>query len=1160
MTTTSQTSAKLHNPTSNQQLIAQTINWLFAHNYPALPVAPHQDPHKYHKIDKASPERNTGERCPLTDTLAPIPLYTGKNPSYLDQNGKPHLVNHKQYQNRLPSEQELTKWFTNPSNGIGTLGGWNNTIWLDFDLKQFASSFECEDAVISVVEKVFSQTGEQPFLEKSHSGGWRVGVKVQEKPTFTNFRLTPGGTHVGEALGEGRFTVLAPTIGPSGNPYESIHQASPPLVTSLESLGIYSTKTQTLPTNQNPSILSTIHSETRGHGEGETQGHGEGETRGHGEGETRGNQYSGELRPLGAELPDAPIGTHYAPRQSVPASERHLVEVVPSTTPPTQLHPSPEQNTEVVPGTTPPSQHHPSPTLVTELIPNTIPLEQLGNKTSQEILAGTDTKGDRSHSLTIALREWYGWQNWCHINNDVKFTGTPEELAHKAGEKLGIDSARIDRIVKSVGDPSCCSPAALIRGGEEACWKKIYRLDKATFLDRCPAHLRDTIIENWRKRKANGSKNENGSVNGSDSEKDTSTTSSSPSVTMSFETRREEDKQRRSSEWNVSVSDQIPDSFSPEVEFTQRVLKKLYGDSYNPWICIDNRLYFWTGKYYKHSKDVVELRRLHKFCNTYRVFDKYGQVSYPFAKPAKVKEALEWVKIGLGQDPSLVNPPGLNCTNGVLQITWSGTTPTWSLLPHDSDLFYIYEPQVTYNPNANPDACNRLLACLEPPEQDIFLKTIAASLDLPTVRQNKSREVRALLLKGDGANGKDSLREVVRLMYSKVGLTGCTISDFATYDEGRKFPLSRLVSSRINWASENTNTTRLDRIQSLKAFITGESLSAEGKGRDEDEFEPEGIALFNVNDTPNLTGALEAISSRYAVLTFSKTFKINANPKKGELEADPRFRYDPSFIKNEVLPAFLNRVLESLVLLMEEGINYECTQKTLKDIQANNSHLFQFCQDTGLGYDPDGVLTAGEIWDVLSQWYEDNGTLTYEELGNGKLKGIWQDQPRRGDRNVKAPNQVIARFQALFPKAKRVTRRGENKAQLIALSGISFGGDANLPPDITPSDSSKNVKYSLPDKDVMAVMPIFDCNLGNSSREPGAGSREPGAGNQERENREPGAGSWERRRENYYQFQRIDEKLLPSPLFPLHSPISPLPSPFSLLPSPLFFLSSTYGS
>ena len=114
----------------------EVIDWLIAHNYPALPVAPSQDPRKYHKVVKTDPEKGWWKHCPLErDTLQPIPLFTGKNPSYLDSNGKPHLVNHRQYQNRLPSKKELKAWFANRSNGIGTLGGWHNTVWLDFDVK-----------------------------------------------------------------------------------------------------------------------------------------------------------------------------------------------------------------------------------------------------------------------------------------------------------------------------------------------------------------------------------------------------------------------------------------------------------------------------------------------------------------------------------------------------------------------------------------------------------------------------------------------------------------------------------------------------------------------------------------------------------------------------------------------------------------------------------------------------------------------------------------------------------------------------------------------------------------------------------------------------------------------------------------------------------------
>jgi putative DNA primase/helicase len=523
-----------------------------------------------------------------------------------------------------------------------------------------------------------------------------------------------------------------------------------------------------------------------------------------------------------------------------------------------------------------------------------------------------------------------------------------------------------------------------------------------------------------------------------------------------FNTAADNTREEQYNDEELTESPDIPDSLNPNEEFTQFTLNALYGDK--PWICADNKLYQWVGTHYRYSKDAIEIRRLADWCNSYGIpsLDPVTQEvtwEYPFAKPSKVKQALEWVKMRLSVDPDLLNPPGLNCTNGVLQIEWNvieaTPTPQWRLIEHTPDLYFTYKPLVKFDPGANPESCDRLLGALDAPQLDIFLKTIAASLDLSTVRQYKGRMVRGLLLKGHGSNGKDTLREIVAMLYGRHGLTGCTLSDFAAYDDGRKFPLARLQNSRVNWASENANTTRLDKIQSLKAFITGDTLSAEGKGRDENEFNPIGVALFNVNDTPKLQGTLEAITSRYGVLTFNKTFKIGADKSKGELEADPRFKYDPNFLQEEVLPAFLNRVLDALSKLMSEGIDYSCTQKALEDIQAENSHLFQFAQDTGLSYEPNSTLTANEIWTVLEEWYLANGTLAYEESTTGKQKAIWMEQANPYDRNVKAANQVLGRFQQLFPKAKRVVVPSpDGKSRHAALKGLGF--NSSPPPEEPP--------------------------------------------------------------------------------------------------------------
>ncbi len=91
-----------------------TVQWLAARKLPALPVAPAQDPYRYPRIVAAKPQGGIYDHveCHWQDgQLRPKPLFTGKNSSYLDGQGIPHLVYHHRYQNRLPTQQELHQWF-----------------------------------------------------------------------------------------------------------------------------------------------------------------------------------------------------------------------------------------------------------------------------------------------------------------------------------------------------------------------------------------------------------------------------------------------------------------------------------------------------------------------------------------------------------------------------------------------------------------------------------------------------------------------------------------------------------------------------------------------------------------------------------------------------------------------------------------------------------------------------------------------------------------------------------------------------------------------------------------------------------------------------------------------------------------------------------------
>jgi len=228
---------------SSNPEVQATIEALIKLGCPPIPVAPKQNPRdEWCHIRTKTKEGYS--YCPIDSNLNPIPRFKGKNPSYLDWKGSPRYVKHGEFQDRLPTESELKKFFRNPKTGVGTLGGHVGVSWLDFDAKCYPSQSDCDNDVARIISNICSHTGVQEddlWIERTGSGGWRVAVKPLKLPTFTNFATAPDGEHVGEALYKGRFTVLAPTIHPNGNPYRRIGWGNPVEVESLEAIGIYPT-------------------------------------------------------------------------------------------------------------------------------------------------------------------------------------------------------------------------------------------------------------------------------------------------------------------------------------------------------------------------------------------------------------------------------------------------------------------------------------------------------------------------------------------------------------------------------------------------------------------------------------------------------------------------------------------------------------------------------------------------------------------------------------------------------------------------------------------------------------------------------------------------------------------------------------------------------
>ncbi len=165
-------------------------------------------------------------------------IVNGKAPSYFD-NGKPKLLAHKQggLHDRLPTPEELDLWFKDPRIGIGSFGSADGlTCWIDFDSKHFSSKKACRRAVAEWRER---NKIKDSWTDESGSGGYRVLVRFEEKPQFSKFSLTPGGSPVGEILGKDCFCVLAPSLHPTGRKYKRVKNGGAGKLQSPESAGLY---------------------------------------------------------------------------------------------------------------------------------------------------------------------------------------------------------------------------------------------------------------------------------------------------------------------------------------------------------------------------------------------------------------------------------------------------------------------------------------------------------------------------------------------------------------------------------------------------------------------------------------------------------------------------------------------------------------------------------------------------------------------------------------------------------------------------------------------------------------------------------------------------------------------------------------------------------
>ena len=190
---------------------------------------------------------------------------------------------------------------------------------------------------------------------------------------------------------------------------------------------------------------------------------------------------------------------------------------------------------------------------------------------------------------------------------------------------------------------------------------------------------------------------------------------------------------------------------------------------------------------------------------------------------------------------------------------------------------------------------------------------------------NDVRFSKALLLYGDGENGKSVLLNVIKHFLGQKNVTSISLQ----YLESNPFAPARLFGKSANIFADLPKRA-LSQTSVFKMAVAGDALSGEKKGKDSFEFIPMLKLMFSCNEPPRTPDRTRGFFRRWIILDFKQHFS----------EGDPR-RDENLFEKlrtNEEMEGILLFALDGLYRLIEQkGFTEHMTMAEVEDFWLRHS-------------------------------------------------------------------------------------------------------------------------------------------------------------------------------------------------------------------------------
>lgn len=303
----------------------------------------------------------------------------------------------------------------------------------------------------------------------------------------------------------------------------------------------------------------------------------------------------------------------------------------------------------------------------------------------------------------------------------------------------------------------------------------------------------------------------------------------------------------------------------------------------------------------------------------------------------------------------------INLQNGTFEITPQGT----KLRPFNQSDFITYQLPFEYNPQAKAPIFETYLNRVLPDNES---QRILAEYIGYVFIQNGSKtfkEEKALLLYGNGANGKSVFYEIVSALLGTQNISSYSLQEL-TNETG--YYRAMIANKLVNYASEINGKLEADL---FKRMTSGEVIPARLPYGKPMQIKQYAKLIFNCNELPKDVEHTDAFYRRFLIIPFDVTIPEDEQDKRLHIK----------IIENELSGVF-NWVLKGLYRLLNQGHFSKCeaAKRALDQYKTESNSIILFFEDNGYKNSPSDYELIKELYLEYRTYCNENGMAAFKKI------------------------------------------------------------------------------------------------------------------------------------------------------------------------------------